>query len=144
MSTIKFEIALDADNPSMLWAASKFFAELAGMDKAEPKKTRTRTKAPVKEELKPATQEEVLIEQEVTPPTAPEEVIIEKPVDKEEEPKYAASDLRKKLGEITDKDPDFIKTKAKTKLSELGASNISKLDPAKYKEFMDFLNANNG
>ena len=139
MSTLKFEIALDADNPSMLLAASKFFAELAGMDKAEPKKTRTRTKPPVKEETQ-SVANKVADPSQI--PVVKEEV--DQGTAEAKEPKYAASDLRKKLGEIADKDPDFIKIKAKTKLSELGASNISKLDPSKYEEFMDFLNENNG
>lgn len=58
---------------------------------------------------------------------------------KQEKPKYTVEWVRRLLAEKVGK----YRAECKQKLSELGAANVSSLDPEKYAEFVDFLNTLN-
>ena len=77
--------------------------------------------APAEEETKPAEEE--------TKPGAP----AESPAEKKE---YKIEEVREKLKEKVNDHREAIKAK----LTELGAPNVSSLDPDNYADFMDFLN----
>lgn len=60
-----------------------------------------------------------------------------KPAAGEGKVEYKIEEVREKLKEKVNDHREAIKAK----LTELGAPNVSSLDPAKYGEFMDFLNS---
>lgn len=58
------------------------------------------------------------------------------PPQTQEKPKYTVEWVRRLLAEKVGK----YRAECKQKLAELGASNVSTLDPSKYSDFVDFLN----
>lgn len=58
------------------------------------------------------------------------------PPQSQEKPKYTVEWVRRLLAEKVGK----YRAECKQKLAELGASNVSTLDPSKYSDFVDFLN----
>lgn len=73
-------------------------------------------------------------EPEPTPAPAPQPE--PEPAGEKKAPEYKIEEVREKLKEKVSEHREEIKAK----LSELGAPNVSNLDPEKYNEFMEFLN----
>ena len=128
MKQINFDLSIDTDNAAQVDAMCVFLKSLnaASTEVAEPKKTR-KSKAQVAEEtpageaLKPTPEPEP----EPTPEPTPE-------------PEISITEVRTLLAKKANAEN---KPSLKAKLNELGAPNVTKLDPLKYAEFVDFLNS---
>lgn len=146
---VKVEVLVDTTNPEQLGALGAFLSTVGGVtipipvekpktedfvppqpepekpaEPEAPKTVRKRSSKPVApaEPEKPA---------EPETPAAPAEP--EKPAESEKE--YKVEEVREKLKEKVSEHREEIKTK----LTELGAPNVSSLDPSKYTEFVNFL-----
>ena len=122
---IKVEVYVDTTKQEQIEALSSLLFLVGGSEPAqrtdheptpEPEKKPSRTRSKKEAEKK---------DPEPTP--APEE----------EGPKWKVEQVREKLKEKVQDHRDEIKSK----LSELGAPNVSSLDPEKYNEFMEFLDS---
>ena len=138
---VKVEVYVDTTNTEQLGALGAFLATIGGMaipiPAKDPKDVST-DPAPAEPEApkpvrkrspKPAPQPEVPAEPEA--PAAPAEP------EKQAEPakEYTVEEVREKLKEKVSDHREEIKGK----LTELGAPNVSSLDPSKYTEFVNFL-----
>lgn len=142
---VKVEILIDTTNPEQLKSLGSLLTTIgsievpapevkpetpAAPEAPKPAQTKKRTtkpaepapapEAPAEEETKPA---------EEAKPEAPAEA----PAEKKE---YKIEEVREKLKEKVNDHREAIKAK----LTELGAPNVSSLDPDNYSAFMDFLN----
>lgn len=139
---VKVEVFVDTTNPEQLGALGAFLSTVGGTtvpvpekkpstadfippqpkpgEPAKPAKPSKPAKAPKAEPEKPEPQ----------PEPQPES---EKPA--AEEKTYQVEEVREKLKEKVSEHREEIKAK----LTELGAPNVSSLDPSKYTEFVNFL-----
>ena len=140
---VKVEVYVDTTNTEQLGALGAFLATIGGMaipvPAKDPKDVSTDpAPAPAEPEApkparkrspKPAPQPEAPVEPEA--PAAPAEP------EKQAEPakEYTVEEVREKLKEKVSDHREAIKGK----LTELGAPNVSSLDPSKYTEFVNFL-----
>lgn len=128
---MKVELYIDSTKPEQVNALSELLNTIgenegAKQEKRKYNKKQTDTPAPAPQPKKedPAP--------EPTPEPTPEP---EAPVD--EAKTYTIEEVREKLKEKVSEHREEIKAK----LGELGAPNVSNLDPEKYTEFMGFLNS---
>jgi hypothetical protein len=130
MKQINFDLSIDTDNAAQVDAMCVFLKSLnaASTEVAEPKKTR-KSKAQVAEET-PAG--------EALKPTPEPEPDASQEPDTSQEPEISITEVRTLLAKKTNAEN---KPSLKAKLNELGAPNVTKLDPLKYAEFVDFLNS---
>ena len=146
---VKVEVLVDTTNPEQLGALGAFLSTVGGVTvpipvekpktedfvppqpepekPAEPEATKSVRKRSSKS-VAPAEPEKPA---EPETPAAPEEP--EKPAEPEKE--YKVEEVREKLKEKVSEHREEIKAK----LTELGAPNVSSLDPSKYTEFVNFL-----
>lgn len=139
---VKVEVLVDTTNPEQLGALGAFLSTVGGVTvpipvkkseapvapdvPAEPKPAQTKKRNTKPAE--PAPTPEAPAEEETKPET-PAEV----PAEKKE---YKIEEVREKLKEKVNDHREAIKAK----LTELGAPNVSSLDPDNYAAFMGFLN----
>lgn len=146
---VKVEVFVDTTNPEQLCALGAFLNTIGGVTvpipvekpktadfippQPEPEKpAEPEAPKPVrKRSSKPAPQAEPEKPAEPEIPAAPAEP--EKPA--AEEKTYKVEEVREKLKEKVSEHREEIKAK----LTELGAPNVSSLDPGKYAEFVSFL-----
>ena len=114
---VKVEVFVDTTNPEQLGALSAFLSTVGGIIVPIPEK-------------KPMTADFVPPQPESEPKSEPQP---EKPAESEKE--YKVEEVREKLKEKVSEHREEIKAK----LTELGAPNVSSLDPSKYTEFVNFL-----
>ena len=138
---VKVEVLVDTANPEHMTALNNLFATIAktpvptseaeapGAEGNQPRRGRPRKDATKQEDPKPAAVEEA---PEESP--APESETHEGPKP-ESDKTYTVEEVREKLKEKVGEHREEIKAK----LTELGAPNVSSLDPDKYSEFVDFL-----
>ncbi len=143
---VKVEVLVDTTNPEQLSALGAFLNTIGGVTipipTEGPKTTdfipSSQPEAPAEPEApkparkrspKPAPQPEAPAEPQA--PAAPAES--EKPAEPAKE--YTVEEVREKLKEKVSDHREAIKGK----LTELGAPNVSSLDPSKYTEFVNFL-----
>lgn len=152
---VKVEVLVDTTNPEQLGALGAFLSTVGGVtipipvekpktadfippqpepekpaDPEAPKPVRKRSSKPVApaEPEKPAEPETPAAPAEPEKPAEPG-----KPAEPEKE--YKVEEVREKLKEKVSEHREEIKAK----LTELGAPNVSSLDPSKYTEFVNFL-----
>lgn len=134
MKTIKIEATIDANDLQQVEAAVAFLKSLNGqkvitgetlnLDVGSVKEKPVKEKAEKPAKEKPAKAK------------AKEEVIDDDTDDRGVSVEISIDDVRKVLStKVKDN-----RTEIKAKLTELGAPNVTKLDPEKYQEFVDFLN----
>ena len=149
MSKIQINVELDSTKPNELKIVAKMLLELAGAptiseaasdqqesqnEEAAPKKRASRAKPKAEQDVEASEAEEPKAEEPKAEETKAEEA---------EEPKAEAAseegikldDLRASLSLKVKSHRDEIKTK----LTELGASNLTTLDAGKYADMNDFL-----
>lgn len=105
----------------------------AAIDKAAIDKAAEEAKAKIAEEAKP----KAFAEKKPAKPVEETKAAEAPAAPVESQPKIDIEDVRKALAEKVNDHRDAIKQK----LTELGAPNVTKLDPAKYAEMYDFLKA---
>lgn len=135
---VKVEVLVDTTNPEQLGALGAFLSTVGGVTVPIPVKKPDGATAdfiPLQPEPeKPAEPEAPKPTRERSPkPVAPAEPEPEKPAEPEKE--YKVEEVREKLKEKVSEHREEIKAK----LTELGAPNVSSLDPSKYTEFVNFL-----
>lgn len=150
---VKVEVFVDTTNPEQLGALGAFLSTVGGITvpiptKSEaPKAGTTDFIPPQPEPEKPAEPEapkparkrssKTVAPAEPEKPADPETPAVpadpEEPVESEKE--YKVEEVREKLKEKVSEHREEIKAK----LTELGAPNVSSLDPSKYTEFVNFL-----
>ena len=146
---VKVEVLVDTTNPEQLGALGAFLSTVGGVTipipvekpktsdlvppQPEPEKpAEPETPKPVrKRSSKPVAPAEPEKPAEPETPAGPAEP--EKSAEPEEE--YKVEEVREKLKEKVSEHREEIKAK----LTELGAPNVSSLDPSKYTEFVNFL-----
>lgn len=139
---VKVEVFVDTTNPEQLGALGAFLSTVGGVTVPIPTKGATADFIPPQPEPeKPAEPEtpkparkrssKPVLPTEPEAPVAPAEP--EKPAESEKE--YKVEEVREKLKEKVSEHREEIKAK----LTELGAPNVSSLDPSKYTEFVNFL-----
>lgn len=148
---VKVEVLVDTTNPEQLGALGTFLSTVGGVPVPIPVKKPNGATAdfipPQPEPEKPAEPESPKPARKRSPkpaapaepekpaepetPAAPTEP--EKPAEPEKE--YKVEEVREKLKEKVSEHREEIKAK----LTELGAPNVSSLDPSKYTEFVNFL-----
>ena len=132
---VKVEVFVDTTNPEQLGALGAFLATIGGMEipvpaeKVQPEPQPEKPAKPAKPS-KPAKAPKAEPAPEPEPEPQPEP---EKPA--AEEKTYKVEEVREKLKEKVSDHREAIKAK----LTELGAPNVSSLDPSKYTEFVNFL-----
>ncbi len=132
---VKVEVFIDTTNPDQLLILSNLLHTVGGTEvkapeEEEPKPANTRTRKP-----KPAEDPKPAAEEAKPAAEAPAPAEEAKPTDAGSKT-YTIEEVREKLKEKVNDHREAIKAK----LTELGAPNVSSLDPAKYAEFMNFLN----
>ena len=144
---IKVEVYVDTTKQEQIEALSSLLFLVGGSEPAqrtdheptpEPEKKPSRTRSKKEAEKKdpeptPAPEAEPE-DKDPEPETKDPEPT---PAPEEEGPKWKVEQVREKLKEKVQDHRDEIKSK----LSELGAPNVSSLDPEKYNEFMEFLDS---
>ena len=112
----------------------------APMPEAPAKRTRTRSKkeAPAPETSSPAPEPAVNLDPE-SRQGQPYLPTYDHLPEENSKPRYTIEWVRNLLAEKVGK----YRAECKQKLSELGAANVSSLDPEKYSDFVDFLNTLN-
>lgn len=142
---VKVEVFVDTTNPEQLGALGAFLSTVGGVTVPIPVKKPGGATAdfipPQPEPEKPAEPETPKPVRKRSPkPSIPAEP--EKPVEPETpatpaepEKEYKVEEVREKLKEKVSEHREEIKAK----LTELGAPNVSSLDPSKYTEFVNFL-----
>ena len=146
MSQIKIELSLDTNNPKHLLAASQFLANLGGAEPfsntaVEPKAEKSF--ANVVNEETSAEKVLKLTKSETAPApkveNAPDPKVENAP-DPKAESEYTLKQVQDKLQAALKADRAH-KPKIKEKLTELGAEAVSKMEKAKYGEFIAFLDS---
>lgn len=142
---VKVEILIDTTNPEQLKSLGSLLTTIgsievpapeakpeapAAPEAPKPAQTKKRTTKPAE----PAPVPEASAEEEKTKPA--EEAKPEAPAAPAEKKEYKIEEVREKLKEKVNDHREAIKAK----LTELGAPNVSSLDPDNYSAFMDFLN----
>ena len=146
---VKVEVLVDTTNPEQLGALGAFLSTVGGVTVPIPvEKSKTADFIPSQPESeKPAEPEapkparkrssKPIAPAEPEKPAEPETPAApakpEKPAEPEKE--YKVEEVREKLKEKVSEHREEIKAK----LTELGAPNVSSLDPSKYTEFVNFL-----
>lgn len=123
MTQVEIKVQIDAQDPKQVEALNTFLSIIGGSEapaKSAPKKTTV--SKPKKEEPAKETPKAEPAKEELTQEQESSEVSIE--------------DVRALLS----KKVKTHRTEVKGKLTELGANNVTSMDPSKYQEFMDFLN----
>jgi len=143
MNKVKIKVSVDVEDPKQVHALLLLFTAM-GCPEEVPAKAEASKKKAVKSEFIPGSKAEA-----VETPT-------ETPVKNEEPPRHPEAKELKATSEITvdmvrkalaEKTPqggansDANRQAAKSKLTELGAPNVSTLDPSKYGEMYNFLNS---
>ena len=140
---VKVEVFVDTTNPEQLGALGAFLSIVGGVTVPipVPKGNTADFIPPQPEPEKPAEPETPKpARKRSSKPVAPAEP--EKPAEPETpaapaepEKEYKVEEVREKLKEKVSEHREEIKAK----LTELGAPNVSSLDPSKYTEFVNFL-----
>lgn len=148
MKTIKIKLDIDTTSAEQLQALNTLLFVIGGTpqeaapEKTEgeekPKKKKAKKVAPVQEveeaETPEPKKETKKQDPEPTPAPAPKKAAkTEEAADVSE---YTINDIRAKVTEKAPSNRDALKQK----LDELGAKNVTTLDPSKFTEFMDFMN----
>lgn len=136
---VKVEVLVDTANPEHMSALNSLFAVVAKGPETDPNSETTEKPAPSSPDNQPRRgrpRKEVKPETPKAETQDPEPSSESEQTETEAEAKtYTIEEVREKLKEKVAEHREEIKTK----LTELGAPNVSNLDPAKYSEFVDFL-----
>lgn len=136
---VKVEILIDTTNPEQLASLGSLLNTIGSIEVPVPE---VKAEAPVASEAPKPVQTKKRNTKPAEPAPAPEAPVEEEtksespaeaPVEKKE---YKIEEVREKLKEKVNDHREAIKAK----LTELGAPNVSSLDPDNYAAFMDFLN----
>ena len=129
---VHIDVLVDMTNPEQLSALYSFLSKvgkdvktLADPEPEKPVRTGKPGRPPKQAKTEPEPQPEPQPEPEPEPQPEP----------KVEEKTYQVEEVREKLKEKVSDHREEIKAK----LTELGAPNVSSLDPSKYTEFVNFL-----
>ncbi len=124
MTKIRFELEIDSSKASQTDALNALLKAIGGQEGAEsPAPMVVAEKKPTKKRL---TKAEIEADK-----AAKEETV--------EETGIKLTDVRELLGEKIQSGGDEVRDQCATKLKELGAKNVSTLDPSNYEAFIDFL-----
>jgi hypothetical protein len=128
MSELKFEGLIDTSDPKEVKAWLAFFQVLAGEEtaKAAPKKRATKKEVDSPDTTSGTLQEKIIVKGETHAGAA-----------EFDENVFSIDEVRTLVAAKA----KAYKVEIKAKLGELDALNVSKLEAAKYPEFMEFLNA---
>lgn len=137
---VKVEVLVDTANPEHMSALNSLFAVIAKGPESDPNQGgATEEPTPSSPDNQPRRGRP---RKEVKPETSKAETQDPEPSSESEQTEteaeaktYTIEEVREKLKEKVAEHREAIKAK----LTELGAPNVSNLDPAKYSEFVDFL-----
>lgn len=136
---VKVEVLVDTANPEHMSALNNLFAVIAKGPGSDPNPGTIEEPAPSSPDNQPRRGRP---RKEVKPETSKAETQDPEPSSEAEQTEteteaktYTIEEVREKLKEKVAEHREAIKAK----LTELGAPNVSNLDPAKYSEFVDFL-----
>lgn len=147
MNQLEIKLTIDISSPENVTALSVFLGVIGGSLKAETPKVEI-----LKDNLEPKSLEEKVVESpKILAPkkSVPKKSEVEKgqtkadlkedeseiPTSEKEAPEHKIEDVRKLLSKKVNDHREAIKSK----LTKLGAPNVSNMDKSKYGEFMEFL-----
>ena len=135
---VKVEILIDTTKPEQLESLNSLLSTIGGAENLAPAiaQVSTADPKPAQSKKRNSKQADPTSEPKPEKPSDPEP---QKPADPEPQPEakeYQIEEVREKLKEKVNDHREAIKAK----LTELGAPNVSSLDPSKYGVFMNFLN----
>lgn len=143
MSEIKIKFSIDLSDQKSMMAVARMFAGLNGsvtIPSPDSTPDEPKTPAPVEDPVPDKTEKKPRKTRtpKEEPATLPEEPAPEeeKPEQEEDNRGLKIEDVRLLLAQKVNDHRDAVKSK----LTALGANNVSSLDASKYGEFVDFLN----
>lgn len=140
---VKVEVFVDTTNPEQLGALGAFLSTVGGITVPVPeRKPATADFIPPQPEPEP--QPEPQPEKPARPakPSKPAKAPKAEPEPQPEPEKHVEPEKEYKVEEVREKLKEKVsehREEIKAKLTELGAPNVSSLDPSKYTEFVNFL-----